>query len=128
MSAVPGPALHADGTARVAANPLVLRALRRGLWLLGAPARLALMGLVRLYRATLSGWLGGQCRFHPSCSQYAEDAVRSVGAVRGSALAAWRVARCGPFGAGGFDPAPGRRRRIQPEYDTTILRGNEDGR
>jgi putative component of membrane protein insertase Oxa1/YidC/SpoIIIJ protein YidD len=45
--------------------------LRRALWLVGTPARAALIGLIRLYRITLSGWLGGQCRFYPTCSHYA---------------------------------------------------------
>lgn len=131
MSAVPGPALHAAPTAKIAAQLQVLRwlrALRQGLWLLGAPSRLGLIGLVRLYRASLSGWLGAQCRFHPTCSHYAEDAIRAVGAVRGSALAVWRVLRCGPFNAGGFDPAPGRRPRARLEYDNAILTRDEDGR
>jgi putative membrane protein insertion efficiency factor len=123
VSAVPGPAVHAVPDARVAA---LIRGVRRGLWLLGWPARMVLIGLVRLYRASLSGWLGAQCRFHPSCSQYAEDAIRAVGAVRGSALAVWRVARCGPFGAGGLDQAPRRAGRSGLEYDATIH--DEDGR
>jgi uncharacterized protein len=95
-------------------------ALRRGLWVLGAPARLVLIGLIRLYRVTLSGWLGSQCRFHPTCSRYAEDAVRAVGAIRGSALAVWRVARCGPLTAGGVDPAPLSRRPFSLKYDGAI--------
>jgi putative membrane protein insertion efficiency factor len=82
--------------------------LRRIAWLAGAPARLLLIGLVRLYRVTLSGWLGGQCRFYPTCSRYAEDAVRIHGAIRGSAMAAWRIARCGPFTQGGVDHVPPR--------------------
>ncbi|HEX6329991.1 MAG TPA: membrane protein insertion efficiency factor YidD [Actinomycetota bacterium] len=61
---------------------------------------------IRLYRVTLSGWLGGQCRFYPSCSSYAEEAIRVHGAVRGSLLSAWRIARCGPFTAGGVDHVP----------------------
>jgi len=73
---------------------------------IGAPARFALIAAIRLYRATLSGLFGGQCRFHPSCSVYAEDAIRARGALVGSALAAWRILRCQPFGAGGLDPAP----------------------
>jgi uncharacterized protein len=79
-------------------------------WKAGAPARLALLGLIRLYRVTLSGWLGGQCRFSPTCSRYAEDAIRLHGAMRGTLMAAWRIARCGPFTAGGVDhvPAPAR--------------------
>lgn len=72
----------------------------------GAPARLVLIGLIRVYRATLSGWLGGQCRFYPTCSRYGEDAIRSHGATKGVALAAWRVLRCNPFGAGGVDRVP----------------------
>lgn len=79
---------------------------RRLLWGAGAPVRMLLMVLVKVYRATLSGWLGGQCRFYPTCSHYAEDAIRLHGAVRGSVLAAWRIARCGPFTAGGVDHVP----------------------
>ena len=82
------------------------RSLRRGVWLVGAPLRFGLIALVRLYRATLSGMLGGQCRFHPSCSVYAEEAIRAHGAFRGVALAAWRVLRCNPFGRGGIDRVP----------------------
>ena len=79
-------------------------------WTAGAPARLALLGLIRVYRVTLSGWLGGQCRFYPTCSHYAEDAIRMHGAIRGTLMAAWRIARCGPFTRGGVDhvPAPTR--------------------
>lgn len=80
--------------------------LRHFAWAAGAPSRAGLIGLIKLYRATLSGWLGGQCRFYPSCSRYAEDAIRGRGAVRGSALAAWRVLRCNPFGKGGVDRVP----------------------
>ena len=87
-------------------------------WKAGAPARLALLGLIRLYRVTLSGWLGGQCRFYPTCSRYAEDAIRMHGAFRGTLMTAWRIARCGPFTRGGVDhvPAPTR----STGYDTVI--------
>ncbi len=88
---------------------------RRIAWTLGAPARLALVGLIRLYRATLSGWLGGQCRFYPTCSRYAEVAIRTHGALRGSAMTAWRIARCGPFTRGGVDPVPPA--RTHQRYD-----------
>ncbi len=77
--------------------------IRGVLRLLGAPARALLIGAIRLYRLTLSGWVGGQCRFYPTCSSYAEDAIRELGAVRGSGKAAWRIARCNPFGRGGVD-------------------------
>jgi putative membrane protein insertion efficiency factor len=76
---------------------------------LGTPVRLALLGLIAAYRVLLSGWLGGQCRFYPSCSRYAEEAIRVHGALRGGALAVWRLARCGPFTAGGVDHVPPRR-------------------
>ncbi len=95
-----------------------MTALRRAVWVVGAPARLALVFLIRLYRLSLSGWLGGQCRFYPTCSHYAEDAVRIHGAVRGSLMAAWRIARCGPFTAGGVDHVPPRARR--DVYDHVI--------
>ena len=80
--------------------------IRRGAWAAGAPTRLILVFLIRAYRVSLSGVMGGRCRFHPSCSEYAEQAVRSVGAVRGSALAAWRILRCSPLSGGGIDQAP----------------------
>ena len=92
---------------------------RQWLWWAGAPARLLLIAAIRVYRATLSGALGGQCRFHPSCSEYAEHAIRSVGAARGSALATWRVLRCSPLSAGGVDHAP----RSGTMYDSAIHGG-----
>ncbi len=69
------------------------------------PARL-LIGAVRAYQLTFAAALGGQCRFTPSCSAYAMEALASHGALRGTALAARRVARCSPFCAGGHDPVP----------------------
>jgi uncharacterized protein len=93
---------------------------RRLLWNAGAPARLLLIGLIALYRLTLSGWLGGQCRFSPTCSRYAEEAVRTHGAIKGGLLATRRVLRCNPFGRGGLDPVPVRRPTAL--YDATIQR------
>lgn len=78
------------------------------LWHAGAPVRALFIGLVRLYRATLSGVFGGQCRFYPSCSHFAEEAIRSHGAIRGTGLTAWRILRCNPFGRGGIDRVPPR--------------------
>ena len=89
--------------------------IRTAIWAAGAPARLLLVGCIRVYRLTLAGWLGGQCRFYPSCSHYAEDALRVHGAIRGTALAAWRIARCGPFTAGGVDHVPPRRSALGSE-------------
>ena len=61
---------------------------------------------IRLYQAALSPYLGGHCRFTPSCSGYAYDAIQAHGAARGAWLAAKRLARCRPFGGRGYDPAP----------------------
>jgi uncharacterized protein len=95
---------------------------RRLLWVAGAPVRALLVGAIRLYRVCLSGWLGGQCRYLPSCSRYAEGAIRTHGALRGTAFALWRVGRCNPFGAGGFEPVPPRRPRAAL-YDDILHRG-----
>ena len=80
---------------------------RRGpLWALGTPVRLALLGLIGLYRVSLGQLAGGRCRFHPSCSAYAWEAIGELGAVRGASLAVWRVLRCGPWASGGVDHPP----------------------
>lgn len=75
---------------------------------LAALPRRALMLLVRGYRLLLKPWLGNQCRFEPTCSQYALDALERHGALRGSALATGRLLRCHPWCAGGCDPVPDR--------------------
>ena len=62
--------------------------------------------LVRLYQWTLRPFIGAHCRFEPSCSEYAIEALRRHGAVRGTGLAAWRVLRCNPWTPGGLDPVP----------------------
>lgn len=67
--------------------------------------------LVRGYRYLISPLLGNHCRFHPSCSQYAETAVREHGVLRGGWLALRRLARCHPWHAGGIDPVPPHRDR-----------------
>ena len=65
-----------------------------------------LLGMIRLYRLALSPWWGGACRFTPTCSVFAEEAIDRHGALRGSWLAFKRVGRCSPWCAGGFDPVP----------------------
>jgi uncharacterized protein len=62
--------------------------------------------LVRVYQWTLRPFIGPQCRFEPSCSHYAIDALRTHGALRGAGLAGYRVLRCNPWNDGGFDPVP----------------------
>ena len=61
-------------------------------------------GAIRAYQVTLSPLLGPRCRYHPSCSRYAMDAIASYGVIRGVVLAAWRLLRCNPFSHGGYDP------------------------
>ena len=64
------------------------------------------VGTIRAYRRWISPFLGNHCRFYPSCSAYAEEAVQRHGLWRGSLLAALRVLRCHPFHRGGMDPVP----------------------
>jgi uncharacterized protein len=67
------------------------------------------MGLVYTYRWTLGRVFGGRCKYHPSCSQYALDALREFGFVKGSILAGWRLLRCNPWSHGGVDYAHDQR-------------------
>ena len=75
---------------------------------LRAPAY-AGMGLIYVYRWTLGVFWGGRCKYYPSCSQYALDALRHHGLVRGSILAGWRLLRCNPWSPGGVDYAEDQR-------------------
>ena len=68
-----------------------------------------LLTAIRVYQLLLSPMFAGSCRFVPSCSQYATEAVLRFGALRGSALALRRLMRCHPMGAHGLDPVPDRR-------------------
>lgn len=69
--------------------------------------RLALLGLIRFYQATLSKAMPpNTCRFYPSCSHYGYQAIYKYGAIKGSLMATWRVLRCNPFNPGGVDPVP----------------------
>lgn len=77
--------------------------------LLSELAGLLLIALARAYQMTLSPFLGGQCRFIPSCSNYFIEAVRTRGPLVGLALGLWRIARCNPFTKGGYDPVPPRK-------------------
>lgn len=71
-----------------------------------SPAARIAAALVAAYRRFLSPWKPACCRFHPTCSQYALEAFRAHGFVRGLGLAVWRVLRCQPFARGGWDPVP----------------------
>ena len=68
--------------------------------------RAALIALVKGYRYVVSPLIGPCCRFHPTCSEYAIGALRRYGPLRGTLLAAWRIARCHPWHPGGYDPVP----------------------
>jgi uncharacterized protein len=72
----------------------------------GRMMSLLLRGAIRLYQLTLAYFFVGACRYEPSCSSYAAEAVARHGALKGSWLAARRLCRCGPWGRGGFDPVP----------------------
>ena len=65
--------------------------------------------LIRFYRQRMSGGLPPACRFQPTCSHYAYDAIDRYGAVRGALMALWRILRCNPLNDGGLDPVPERR-------------------
>jgi len=72
-----------------------------------SPAARGFIGAVRLYQWTLRPFIGANCRFYPTCSEYAVEALRRHGALRGAGLAGWRVLRCNPWNEGGYDPVPG---------------------
>ena len=98
-------------------------------WALNVP-RFLLIFAIRIYRWTISpaqvflfGPAGG-CRFTPTCSQYAMDAVREHGAVAGGALAAKRICRCHPWGGCGHDPVPGRAKNGRQKAETGIVLEN----
>ncbi len=68
-----------------------------------------LLALLRIYQYLLSPWVGQHCRFHPTCSEYAREAIETHGALKGAWLAARRLSRCHPWHAGGLDPVPDSR-------------------
>ena len=85
---------------------LVPRALLAVLRLTGRLAQLVLVGLLTGYRFAISPLYGQVCRYHPTCSAYALEAVTTHGAARGSWLALRRILRCHPWALGGYDPVP----------------------
>ena len=65
--------------------------------------RSLLIAPIRVYQRVISPLLGPRCRYHPSCSEYAAQSIRSYGVLRGLVLAGWRLLRCNPWSRGGFD-------------------------
>jgi hypothetical protein len=66
--------------------------------------RIVLVKLIRLYQKTISPMFPPSCRFYPTCSEYAVQAITKYGTVKGGIKAIWRILRCNPFNKGGFDP------------------------
>lgn len=65
-----------------------------------------LLSIIWFYKRAISPYLGNACRFTPTCSEYAIEAIGKYGAFKGSGLAVWRILRCNPFCKGGYDPVP----------------------
>jgi putative membrane protein insertion efficiency factor len=104
-----------DHGEQVSQRPKKARRCLRAIWRL---PRRALIGLVVFYQQAISPYLGpGKCRFTPTCSNYAIQAFRDFGAVRGLILSVWRVLRCNPFGGHGYDP---------PRWFGTIIRESDE--
>jgi len=76
---------------------------------------------VRAYRLLLSPWVGHGCRFQPTCSVYALEALEDHGAMKGGYLMVHRLCRCHPWGGHGYDPVPGR----DPAHDASLQRGDD---
>ena len=65
-----------------------------------------MMALIRFYQKHISPCVPPCCKYYPTCSQYALEAIRRYGALKGGAMALWRILRCNPFSHGGYDPVP----------------------
>lgn len=105
----------------------------QALWIAATPLRWALLGAIAAYRTLISPMLPPSCRFHPSCSAYALQALGTHGVLKGTALASWRLLRCHPWQPGGLDPVPPRgawRPDVHPDgrpRDVGAIRCTEPG-
>ena len=66
----------------------------------------AMIWMIRWYQRSISPSLGANCKYLPTCSQYAVEAIAKYGALKGGLMAVWRILRCNPFSRGGYDPVP----------------------
>lgn len=78
--------------------------MKRSKMILSAHVKSVFIKIISVYQLILSPVLGRNCRFHPTCSEYAKDALTKKGIIKGVVLSAWRVLRCNPYCKGGFDP------------------------
>ena len=89
-----------------------------------SPVRALALAPIRFYQRFISPGLPRRCKYHPTCSAYAVQAIERYGILRGSVLAAWRLLRCNPFSLGGYDPVTAQRlfrsapRRHSPASDS----------
>jgi len=79
--------------------------------------RRLILGLIRIYQLTLSPLLGSNCRFEPTCSAYATEAIKKFGVLKGGYLSFRRLLKCHPFHEGGYDPVPDTVEDIKPKSD-----------
>lgn len=86
-----------------------------------------LLALIKLYQWTISPLLGPVCRYYPSCSHYGYTSIDRHGAIKGTALTAWRILRCNPWSPGGVDHVPPRKRPRWHELLRNALRGEKGG-
>jgi uncharacterized protein len=77
---------------------------------------------IRAYQRVISPALPRRCKYHPTCSAYAVDAISAYGILRGSILAAWRLLRCNPFSHGGYDPVSAQRLFRAPGRSSSLAR------
>ena len=84
-----------------------------------------LLALIKIYQWTISPLLGPVCKYYPSCSHYGFTAIDRHGAIKGTALTAWRILRCNPWSSGGVDHVPPRKRPRWHELLRNALRGDK---
>lgn len=84
-----------------------------------SPLAVVLRSIIKVYQTVISPLLGPNCRYYPSCSAYALDAIECHGACRGGWMAARRIARCHPWHPGGYDPVPAAAPKARPPVDGT---------